>query len=206
MRTEQLFLCEMPKMSLGFCRSLKIINDEWISTLAIKWRQKFHLNHDGEKKVVLVTHDESSFEAHDGKRFTWLESEKNLLRPKGSGRSIMVSQFLCQCHGAIEITLTDQLIQKYPNLCGVPGDKVESLRSIKPGKNADGYWTNKDLVEQVQVTQTLFEILHPNCVALFAFDNSQNHRAMAPNALVAKRLNLADGGSKVPPFSHVWNF
>ena len=50
--------------------------------------------HDGEAKVVLPTHDESSFEAHDGKRFVWLESEKDLLRLKGSGRTLMVSQFL----------------------------------------------------------------------------------------------------------------
>ena len=27
---------------------------------------------DGEAKVVLVTHDESSFEVHDGKRFVWI--------------------------------------------------------------------------------------------------------------------------------------
>jgi hypothetical protein len=69
---------------------------------------------------------------------------------------------------------------------------------IKPGKNADGYWTNKDLVMQIGLTQNVFEILHPGCTALFAFDNSQNHRAMAPDALVAKRLNLSDGGTKVP--------
>ena len=34
--------------------------------------------HDGEAKVVLLRYDESFFEAHDGKRFVWLESEKNL--------------------------------------------------------------------------------------------------------------------------------
>ena len=153
--------------------------------------------HDGEAKVVLLTHDESFFEAHDGKRFVWLESEKNLLRPKGSGRTLMVSQFLCQFHGAMAITVTEKLLEKFPNLSGVPGDKIESLRIIKPGKNADGYWTNKDLIEQVRVTQTLFEILHPGCVALFSFDNSQNHKAMAPDALVTNRLNISDGGSNV---------
>ena len=63
---------------------------------------------------------------------------------------------------------------------------------------------NKDLIEQVKVTQTLFDILHPGCAALFAFDNSQNHRAMAPDALVANRLNLSDGGSKVPHMRKGW--
>jgi transposase len=35
--------------------------------------------------------------------------------------------------------------------------------------------------------------LHPNKTAIFAFDNSQNHHAMADNALIASRLNLSDG-------------
>ena len=109
----------------------------------------------------------------------------------------MVSQFLCQSHGAMAITVTLKLLEKFPNLSGVPRDKIESLRIIKPGKNAEGYCTNKDLIEQVRVTQTLFEILHPGCVAFFAFDNSQNHKAMVPDALVANRLNLSDGASNV---------
>jgi hypothetical protein len=119
-------------------------------------------------------------------------------------RSVMVSQFLCQCRGAMEITLSDQLLCQFPSLSGVPDDKVESLKVIKPGKNADGYWTNKDLVLQVKWTQIFFEILHPGSVALFAFDNSQNHKVMAPDALLASRLNLSDGGVNVVRLRNGW--
>ena len=62
----------------------------------------------------------------------------------------------------------------------------------------DGYWTNDDLVLQTDQVLTLFKKLHPNAKALIMFDNSQNHRASAPDALVASRLNLSDGGKNVP--------
>jgi hypothetical protein len=43
----------------------------------------------------------------------------------------------------------------------------------------------------------IFEILHPDCIALIAFDNSSNHHVMAKDALVASRPNLKDGGKNV---------
>ena len=39
----------------------------------------------------------------------------------------------------------------------------------------------------------LFDIFHPGCEELFEFKNSQNHRAMASDHIVANRLNLSDG-------------
>jgi hypothetical protein len=99
---------------------------------------------DGEKKLVLLTHDESCFESNDGKKTMWIEKDKRIL---------------------------------------------------KPGKNADVYWGNKDLVEQTKVAITLFEILHPGCIALFAFDNSANHHAYAQDALKSARLSLSDKGN-----------
>ena len=159
---------------------------------------------DGGKKIVLITNDESSFDAHDGKRFVWKEVEKQSLYPKGSGRSIMILQFLCQCHGAMEVTLTEELFEQYPSLSGTPGDVIETVKVIKPGKNADGYWTNKDLVDQLCLTQTVFKFFHPDCIALFVFDNSQNHLAMGPDALIANRLNLKDGGKNVPHIRPGW--
>lgn len=49
---------------------------------------------EGEKPLVLVTHDESTFNANDGKRRIWIEKEKSSLRPKGRGKRIMASEFL----------------------------------------------------------------------------------------------------------------
>lgn len=160
--------------------------------------------HSEEQKLVLLTHDESCFESNDAKRSIWLEGENHTLRPKGSGRSLMVSQFLCQCHGQMDLIVTEAMAAEFPELEGLVGLKYESLRTIKPGKNADGYWTNKDLVEQTKAVQILFKILHPGCIAVNAFDNSQNHNAKAPDALVASRLNLSDGGAHVPLLRDGW--
>jgi hypothetical protein len=39
-----------------------------------------------------------------------------------------------------------------------------------------------------------FEELHPNCFAVFVFDNSSNHDAFAPDALRANKMNVGVGG------------
>ena len=151
----------------------------------------------GETKLVLVTHDETCFDSHDSKRTVWVEGDKNALKPKGSVKSIMVSQFLCQCHGHMEVTLTESILEQFP-LAGNLGETIANLRTIKPRQNSDGYWDNKDLVEQTKCAIVIFEILHPGCSAVFAFDNSASHHARAPDALIASRLNKSDGGKNVP--------
>ena len=73
-----------------------------------------------------------------------------------------------------------------------------TFKIIKPGKNADGYWKNSDLVQQLIDTMPIFESFHPECDLVFFFDNSQNHHAKCPDGLDANALNLNDGGSSVP--------
>ena len=145
---------------------------------------------DGERPRVLVTHDESCFSSHDGKTTIWMDANDRPLRPKGQGRSIMVSEFLCECHGPMK--LNHEQREKFPD---VP---FETKVIITPGKQQDGYWTAANLVEQVRErAMPIFKILHPDSDALFLFDNSQNHRCLPPNALRASALNLSDGGKNV---------
>ena len=56
----------------------------------------------GEREAVLITHDESTFYCHEGLKIFWLENGKKKILPKSRGLSIMVSGFLCACHGVIE--------------------------------------------------------------------------------------------------------
>ena len=66
---------------------------------------------------------------------------------------------------------------------------------LQPGKDREGYWTSEHLVEQVKTKAIpIFESLFPNCIALFAFDNSSNHAAFKSDALIASRMNLKSGG------------
>jgi hypothetical protein len=49
----------------------------------------------------------------------------------------------------------------------------------------------------------LFERLHPNCIGVFCFDNSSNHQAYSPDALVATRMTLNE---KAWPESEEYQF
>jgi hypothetical protein len=66
---------------------------------------------------------------------------------------------------------------------------TKSFELFEPGKK-NGYWTNKDLVEQVQRVMPLFESLHQNSELVIVFDNSQNHHMTKEDGLDAGSLNL----------------
>ena len=48
---------------------------------------------EGEKPLVFITHDESTFNSNDGKQ-GWMIQGRQPLEPKGKGKGIMVSGFL----------------------------------------------------------------------------------------------------------------
>jgi hypothetical protein len=52
--------------------------------------------------LILVTHDESIFYANDQRKKLWQRvNDKAVLRPKGEGTSIMVSDFLTPNYGRL---------------------------------------------------------------------------------------------------------
>ena len=144
----------------------------------------------GVKPLVMVVHDESCFQSNDGGKTCWFDEDHRQIRPKGPGRSLMVSAFLCECHGLLRLSPEQKML--YPDM------EWDSTTIIKPGSGGEGFWTNADLVNQTKIKALpIFQILHPECDALFMFDNSANHHAFAPDALVASRLNLKDGGANL---------
>ena len=79
---------------------------------------------DGDKKLVFVTQDESTFYANDGKNDLWLEDGENHIRKKGPGSSIMISEFQCPCHGTMKIA------------------NWSSRTKFKAGDSREGWWNN----------------------------------------------------------------
>jgi hypothetical protein len=141
----------------------------------------------GDRKLVLVSHDESTFFAHDGKQDMWLAEGETVLRKKGPGMSIMVSEFQCPCHGTMR--------------SGV----WTSRKLFCAGANREGYWKSEDMLEQlVKDAIPLFELLHPDCQAVFIFDQSSNHNAYAADALRAEKMTLKEKevGSNEVGFRH----
>lgn len=135
-----------------------------------------------ETEIVWVSHDESIFYSNDDGGKGWCSDDHPDIHKKGNGRSIMVSDFICPCHGRLR-------------LGGLPVSEI-----IEPGKNHDGYWQATDILKQLEEKAIpAFEEMHPLARGLFIFDNSTNHGAYAADALVAvaSKMNLNSGG-KVP--------
>ena len=88
----------------------------------------------GEKELVWVTHDECIFHSNDDIRFVRMLDDEQPLIPKGSGRGIMVSEFLCCCHGRLV------------------GSQMEARDIMKYGQGYDGYWNSECFIEAVERT------------------------------------------------------
>src|SRR6267142_2751321 len=85
--------------------------------------------------------------------------ETKLMR-KGHGRIIHVSDFVEEEFG--RLVVHDQ-----------EGAIVKDARCITyPGANGDPWWEHNQLLAQVDKAISIFEELHPGCVALFIFDPS----------------------------------
>ena len=123
--------------------------------------------HSGQKQIVMVTHDESTFYANDGKQQIWIAEGETVLRKKTSGQSIMVSEFQCACHGTMRQS---------------PAWTSRTL--FEAGGNREKWWTHEHMTRQLtEDAIPIFELLHPNSQALFIFDQSSNHNAYASDAL-----------------------
>ncbi len=137
----------------------------------------------GCREAVVVTHDESTFYANDGKKFFWMENGKKKLLPKSAGSSIMISGFMCACHGFMSGTVGDTFKRTY--------------QVFLAGKGRQGWFTNLHLNNQYEYCADLMRQLHPNADIYTLFDNSMTHRAKAPDGLDASALNKSDGGVNV---------
>jgi hypothetical protein len=73
----------------------------------------------------------------------------------------MESQFLCQCHGHMKAEITEDVLSRFQQLREFSGRTISVIRMINRRKNIDGYWENKDLVQQTKQEIIVFEILHP---------------------------------------------
>ena len=144
----------------------------------------------GQKPLVLVTHDESTFNANDGKRQLWMEDGKQPLRPKARGKGLMVSDFLTPGGRlAVPDTISD----------------AELSARLLPRRHAteyfiygkDKYWQGDDMVDHtLKVAIPIFNAAFPGCQAVFLFDNASNHSSYAADALRVDNMNLHPGGKQ----------
>ena len=106
------------------------------------------------------------------------------LRRKGRGRLIHVLDFINEEDG--RLVLLDE-----------NGHIVHDARKvIYPGNNGDPWWDTDQLLVQVKSAMEIFEAAHPDCQALFVFDQSSAHASLPPDALKAFTMNKSNGGAQ----------
>jgi len=140
----------------------------------------------GERELIPLFHDECCFHANDEKNHAWLNIKEgqSVLRKKGRGRLIHVSDFLNPENG--------RLIIRDDN-----GNVIEDARVIiYPGSNGDPWWDTKQLLRQVKNSIYIFEKAHPGKQAPYIFDQSSAHASLPDDALKAFEMNKSDGGKQ----------
>ena len=129
--------------------------------------------------LTIWFHDECIFYAHDCWITCWVHSSETA-KPyaKGEGQSLMVADFVSADYGF---------------LSSAEGGELACIE-IKPGKNRDGYFSNDDLLVQVQDAIDLVHKLYPDDDHVFIFDNACTHSKQAEDALSA--WHMPKGTSK----------
>ncbi|KAF9502809.1 hypothetical protein BS47DRAFT_1374526 [Hydnum rufescens UP504] len=111
----------------------------------------------GEKRIIAQFHDESCFHANEFKSSAWWQS---ILQKKESGSSNTCIRFINEEDG--------RLIQHNAH-----GEVIHDARKvIFPGASGDSWWDTQQLLVQVDTAMDIFDATHPDCQALFIFDQS----------------------------------
>lgn len=106
------------------------------------------------------------------------------MQKKGKGRIIHVSDFINQVDGRLVCRNSDGTITR------------DARKVIYPGLNGDAWWDTNQLLVQMRDAISIFEEAHPDCQALFIFDQSSAHASLGPDALRAWDMNKSDGGKQ----------
>lgn len=146
------------------------------------------------RPIIMITHDESIFSANDGRRSAWIQEGHNILRPKGKGKGIMVSDFLLPWSRLNLFSLFDKR-QLESTTLDVP---AEAVTYFEYGSGNEGYWTGDHLLQQiVDKALPVAEVLYPGYELLFMFDNATSHSVYAKDALRVGNMNKNQGGQQL---------
>ena len=113
-----------------------------------------------------------------------IQDGQEKLQKKGWGQLIHVSDFVEEENGRLIV-------------CNEEGDVVKNVRCvIYPGMGTHTWWDHAQLLVQLDKVIEIFEEAHPNCVALFVFDQSSAHASLGDDALRAFDMNRSNGGAQ----------
>jgi hypothetical protein len=125
------------------------------------------------RRVITWFHDESVFYAHDRRKKGWYHKDAPA-KPyaKGEGASLMVADFVSADFGWLRS----------------PDGKQSARRTMKPGKNRDGYFSNNDIMEQVKEAIRILKEFYPEYDHVLIYDNASTHLKRPDDSLSARRM------------------
>ncbi|KAF9507952.1 hypothetical protein BS47DRAFT_1366268 [Hydnum rufescens UP504] len=131
----------------------------------------------GEKRIITQFHDEGCFHVNEFKLSAWLKHGQSVLQKKSRGRLIYMSDFINEEDG--------HLVQHNEH-----GKIIwDAQKVIYPGASGDSWWDTEQLLTQVDISMDIFNSTHPDCQALFIFDQSSTHASLGLDALRAFDMN-----------------
>ena len=134
---------------------------------------KEHLPSGEGRRVIVWFHDESVFYAHDRRKKGWYHKDASA-KPyaKGEGTSLMVADFVSADFGWLTL----------------PDGSRSAQRLFRPGTNRDGYFTNEEIIEQVDEAIDILHKYYPEFDQVFIYDNATTHLKRAEDALSARKM------------------
>jgi hypothetical protein len=118
-------------------------------------------------------HDESVFYAHDRRQTAWYHKDETA-KPyaKGEGATLMVADFVSADYRWLRSM-----------------DGKDSARVIfRPGKNREGYFTNEDILAQVEHAMAIVGQYYSDEDHIFMYDKATTHHSRPSDALSATKM------------------
>ena len=64
------------------------------------------------------------------------------------------------------------------------------------GNSNDGYWKDKDMIEQLEDCVDVLKCIYPQFDFIFLFEHSNGHNCLQPNSLSIHKINIQHAGNQ----------
>ena len=149
------------------------------------------------KRLVLLHHDESIFNTNEGQIWMWAQEDAPILQPKTKGFGIMVSDFVDQHCGYLQLTDREHAAAKATDP-DFPKAALGSCSSMVP--------TSEKFMANIEGAARIAEFKYPSDknTVVWLFDHSSCHRAFAEESLNSRVMNVKPGGAQPRMRDTIW--
>ena len=98
------------------------------------------------EKTVVLFHDESTFQSNEDQPTLWGEKGTSVMRPKSNGSGIMVSDFIDERNGYLQLTEEEYEHAKEKD----PMIRKHARQLLEYREAREGYWTSEKFMTQLK--------------------------------------------------------